>query len=117
MPDDPAPPLPGTVTSITQPISAEGGGLPIHASQFQILIETGDVTIIFLQKVLTYGAAPGLSPTVGHRVVGQISLSHMLAKDLNKQLGNALKDFERQYPIPEISGAPLMPPSQPSKNA
>lgn len=95
----------------SSPFSPEGGGLPIHASQFQILIDTAEVTIIFLQKLLAY--KPELmTPTITHRVVGQVVLSHMLAKDFARGLTKAMSDFEVQYPIPDIQSPPVT--SQPN---
>ena len=92
-----------------------GGGLPIHASQFQVVLDGSEVTLVFLQRVLQYGAETPV-PTISHRVVGQISLSHMLAKDMKKQLGKALDEFEKQYPIPELQ-AVLAPPGGNNPNA
>jgi hypothetical protein len=94
---------------ISGSLAPEGGGLPIHATLFQVLVDTSEVTFVFLQRVLEYTPdAP--TPKVSHRVVGQIATSHMLAKDLNIRLTKALGEFEIQYPIPEIV-APLIPPS------
>lgn len=93
-------------------LNPEGGGLPVHATQFQIVVDTSDVTLIFMQRSLEYGGE-SITPTIGHRIIAQISLSHMLAKDLKKQLTNALTNFETQYPIPEIK-APSLPANEPT---
>lgn len=85
-------------------IKPEGGeALPSHGTLFQIVIDTSDVTLVFIQRTLQYSGA--MTPTVGHRVIAQVSMSHMLAKDLVKNMGRALTDFEKQYPIPEIKPA------------
>lgn len=90
-----------------------GGGMPIHASQFQVVIDTSEVVIVFMQRSLDY--APGSPiPTVSHRIVGQITLSHMLAKDMIAQFSKALGDFEVRYPIPVIMPDP---PKAPAANA
>lgn len=96
-------------------LNPEGGGLPIHATQFQIVVDVSDVTLVFMQRSLEYGGESA-QPIVGHRIIGQISLSHMLAKDLRKQLTAALANFEIQYPIPEIKSQPL-PTNAPVTNA
>ena len=93
-------------------VKPEGGGLPIHTSQFQILVDTSEVTIAFLQRELHY-SPDQMQPSIKHRLVAQISLSHMLAKDVVTQLGKALGDFEKQYPIPDIQPGVLPPPSAP----
>lgn len=102
-----ADPIPQSV-QIAAGLSPEGGGLPVHASQFQVVVDTSEVTFVFLQKSLNY-AASSLTPTLTHRVVSQVSVSHMLAKDMLKQLTKAINDFERQFPIPDA--APMLPPS------
>jgi hypothetical protein len=93
---------------IVAKLSPEGGGLPIHASMFQVVLDTSEITLIFMQKALEY-QQDSPNPKFTHRIVGQVSMSHMLAKDFLKQLTRSLNDFERQYPIPEIQ-APLFQP-------
>ena len=92
---------------VTAALAPIGGGLPIHASTFQIVIDQGEVTLVFLQKSLAYSEGSP-TPTASHRVVAQIALGHMVAKDFSKQIVSAIKNFEdTQFPIPDIESGPI----------
>jgi hypothetical protein len=94
----------------TGQVRTEGGGAPTFVNQFQILLDTTSVTLVLIQRSVEF-VADKPTPQIRHIVVAQAGMAHMLAKDLHKKLGEALVDFEKQYPIPVIQ------PPPPPKNA
>lgn len=103
---------PGSRGVITGEVKPEGGGLPVHATQFQIVLDTSDLSIIFIGRSIDY--RENLQPTTSYRVVASVSLSHIMAKDLVKVLQRAIAEFEANFgPIPDLKPLELTPPNAP----
>ncbi len=89
-------------TAVPGDLNPTGGGTPpVHATQFQVVLDPSDLTLVFMNRSFAY--KDSTTPTVSTHIAASISLSHIMAKDLSKVLVRAIADFEKQYgkiPLP-----------------